>query len=170
MKRRAVPRGSLLFVILAAFIVSILVYRSRFLFGLLWENGRRDAVVPSEFFSAASEREWNVTAIIPKIIHQTYKTEEIPEHWMAGQKAVKELQPDWEYMVLSLFPSLSLENDMARNKLTKPSSGQTTKLTPSSHPTTLPSSPPTIPTTIPFNALTLSAISSSITTAVSISI
>lgn len=102
MRRRYAPRGTLLFVLLAALIVSILAHRSRFLFGLLLENGRRDAVFPSELLSPTSDRQWNGTAVIPKIIHQTYKTEEIPEHWKAGQKAAKEFHPDWEYKVLSL--------------------------------------------------------------------
>jgi mannosyltransferase OCH1-like enzyme len=104
------------------------------------ENDRRDAVFPSEFLGAANERELNLTALIPKIIHQTYKTEEIPEHWMAGQQAVQELHQDWEYMVISLFPFLLLEyEESIRKRLIKSSSGQTTKLTPSSHPTTPPS-------------------------------
>jgi hypothetical protein len=171
MKRRAVSRGSLLFVFLAAFTVLVLAYRSRFLLGLIWEHGRRDAVFPSEVLSAANEREWNVTVVIPKIIHQTYKTEEIPEHWMAGQQAVKELHPDWEYMVKSFFPFLLLEDEESiRKRLIKSSSGQTTKLTPSSHPTTPPSCQPTTPTTTRSSAPTLSAISFSTTMAASMSI
>ncbi len=34
---------------------------------------------------------------IPKIIHQTWKTEEIPTKWIPYQQRVKELHPDWEY-------------------------------------------------------------------------
>src|SRR5688572_12561292 len=34
---------------------------------------------------------------IPKIIHQTWKEEAIPEKWKAYQKKVKRLHPDWEY-------------------------------------------------------------------------
>ncbi|KAE9367734.1 glycosyltransferase family 32 protein [Stipitochalara longipes BDJ] len=98
MIRRPASRGSLVFVLVVAFVVSILVHRSRFLFGLLLVDGRRDAVFPSELLSSTSEREWNETAVIPKIIHQTYKTEDsIPEHWRVGQQAVKELHPNWEY-------------------------------------------------------------------------
>ncbi|KAN0095421.1 glycosyltransferase family 32 protein [Hyaloscypha variabilis] len=98
MIRRPASRGSLLFILLVLFTVSLLVHRSRFLFGLLLEDGGRDAVFPSELLSPASEREWNETAVIPKIIHQTYKTaDNIPEHWRAGQQAVKELHSDWEY-------------------------------------------------------------------------
>ena len=34
----------------------------------------------------------------PKIIHQTYKTINIPEHWKISQKKWKELHPDYTYM------------------------------------------------------------------------
>mgnify|MGYP003201655246 CR=1 FL=1 len=35
--------------------------------------------------------------LIPKIIHQTYKTTDIPEHWKEGQRKCIELHPDYEY-------------------------------------------------------------------------
>jgi hypothetical protein len=92
----------LLFVFFVAFVVLILLYRSRFLLGLLSEDGKADAVFPSEILTPSSETGWNEMVLIPRIIHQTYKTEEIPEHWRKGQQAVKELHPatDWEYMVI----------------------------------------------------------------------
>jgi mannosyltransferase OCH1-like enzyme len=34
---------------------------------------------------------------IPKIIHQTWKTENVPWKWKLYQKKVKQLHPDWEY-------------------------------------------------------------------------
>ncbi len=34
----------------------------------------------------------------PKIIHQTYKTTNLPEHWKISQIKWKELHPDYEYM------------------------------------------------------------------------
>jgi len=37
--------------------------------------------------------------LIPKIIHQTYKNEDLPEHWKNAQNAVKYYHPDYEYMV-----------------------------------------------------------------------
>jgi hypothetical protein len=89
-------------------IVTILLYRSRFLFGLLFENGSRDAIYPSSIIASTSETKQNQAQLIPKIIHQTYRTEDIPEHWKEGQKALKELHPDWQYMVfLLLVPALS---------------------------------------------------------------
>jgi len=35
--------------------------------------------------------------MIPKLIHQTAKTAEVPEKWRPYQKTVQELHPDWTY-------------------------------------------------------------------------
>lgn len=35
--------------------------------------------------------------MIPKIIHQTWKTKEIPKKWLAFEQKVKTLNPNWEY-------------------------------------------------------------------------
>lgn len=80
------------------FIVSIILHRSRFLFGLLFEGGFRDAIPLPSVSSNDTQLAPGLAQLIPKIIHQTYKTEDIPEHWRAGQQAVKDLHPDWEYM------------------------------------------------------------------------
>lgn len=40
-----------------------------------------------------------VPLIIPKIIHQTYKTVDIPEHWKEGQQRCKDLHPDYKYIL-----------------------------------------------------------------------
>ncbi|CDH14140.1 related to Mannosyl phosphorylinositol ceramide synthase SUR1 [Zygosaccharomyces bailii ISA1307] len=37
--------------------------------------------------------------LIPKIIHQTYKTSEIPEHWKEGRQKCIDLHPDYEYIL-----------------------------------------------------------------------
>lgn len=37
--------------------------------------------------------------IIPKIIHQTYKTEDIPEHWKEGRQKCLDLHPEYEYIL-----------------------------------------------------------------------
>lgn len=37
--------------------------------------------------------------MIPKIIHQTYKTVEIPEIWQEGQQKCKDLNPDYQYIL-----------------------------------------------------------------------
>ncbi len=35
--------------------------------------------------------------MIPKIIHQTWKTGQVPKKWLSFVRKVKELNPDWEY-------------------------------------------------------------------------
>lgn len=37
--------------------------------------------------------------LIPKIIHQTYKTEDIPSQWIESQKKCKDLHPDYKYIL-----------------------------------------------------------------------
>lgn len=37
--------------------------------------------------------------LIPKILHQTYKTVEIPEHWKEGRQRCIDLHPDYEYIL-----------------------------------------------------------------------
>jgi hypothetical protein len=115
---RSVRRCFLLFVLLVVCVVLILLHRSRFLLGLLFEDGKGDAVFPSELLRPSSEMRWNETAVIPRIIHQTYKTTEIPEHWKEGQQAVRKLHPNWDYMVC--FPPLSLPFYLIPTRLTKP--------------------------------------------------
>src|ERR1700712_4771507 len=95
---RSNRRGAILLILLL-FTFLVFLHRSRYLIALLFENGGEDAVYPSTILSPASEININSTQLIPKIIHQTYKTTVIPEHWRAGQQAVIDLHPDWEYMV-----------------------------------------------------------------------
>lgn len=43
-----------------------------------------------------------------KIIHQTWKTYDIPEHWKISQQKWKELYPDWEYKLWTDKDNLQL--------------------------------------------------------------
>lgn len=43
---------------------------------------------------------------VPKILHQTWKTREIPEKWQAAQKSCVELHPDYEYRLWTDADSL----------------------------------------------------------------
>jgi len=86
-------RISLLFYFVA-FVVLVLLHRSRYLIGLLFEDGGRDSISPSDVPSENT----TLPLLIPKIIHQTYKNEDLPEHWKNAQNAVKYYHPDYEYM------------------------------------------------------------------------
>ena len=93
---RTPRRGALAFLLFVVFTVLIILYRSRFLFGLLIESGARYAISDIDF----ADNAYSATPqLIPKIIHQTYKTDAVPKNWQAGQQAVKDLHPDYEYMV-----------------------------------------------------------------------
>jgi len=85
--------------------VTLLLHRSRLLFGLLFEDGAADTIYSSERSPADSNATF--TQLIPKIIHQTYKDHDIPPRWRAGQQAVKDLHPDWEYMFWTDTSALS---------------------------------------------------------------
>ena len=36
-------------------------------------------------------------AVVPNIIHQTWKTAEVPEKWAAAQRSCRDMHPDYEY-------------------------------------------------------------------------
>lgn len=55
-------------------------------------NPPRDRVTGLEVHDGKPE-------LIPKIIHQTYKTEDIPEQWKESQKKCIDLHPDYEYIL-----------------------------------------------------------------------
>lgn len=87
-------RGAFMFIIFLTLTVLILLHRSRYLIGLLFENGGRDAVITSDLPENST-----LPLLIPKIIHQTYKNTELPEHWKEAQNALKFYHPDYEYKV-----------------------------------------------------------------------
>lgn len=38
---------------------------------------------------------------IPKIIMQTWKTKDVPDHWKASQRGIKRHMPDWKYVLMT---------------------------------------------------------------------
>jgi mannosyltransferase OCH1-like enzyme len=64
---------------------------------LLVVDGSEDAIsraeLPAPNSTAINER----PQLIPKIIHQTYVNDSIPQHWQAPQKSCIDLHPDYEY-------------------------------------------------------------------------
>ncbi|QPG75304.1 hypothetical protein FOA43_002655 [Brettanomyces nanus] len=85
-------------------IAAFLLYCSLDLLLLPLDDLTKDALLDSELNSADDKIE--KPAIIPKIIHQTYKTEDVPEIWRAGQQRCKDLHPEYEYILWT--------DDMAR--------------------------------------------------------
>jgi mannosyltransferase OCH1-like enzyme len=83
---------------LIVLIILCLIVRSVFtLLALLFEDEFADAIPASEIRSA------NYTGIkppiIPKIIHQTYKHNDIPGVWKDAQQSCVDLHPDYKYIV-----------------------------------------------------------------------
>lgn len=80
-----------------AAIVLFLLYCSYDLISLLFDNSFEDSFVSTELNPL--DGKLDKTLLIPKIIHQTYKTEQIPETWKPGQQACVDLHPDYQYIL-----------------------------------------------------------------------
>jgi mannosyltransferase OCH1-like enzyme len=80
-------------------ILSLLIRSVSTLLSLLVEDAAADAIHRSELPSPNSSLIETRPQIIPKIIHQTYKNETIPEVWLEAQKSCIDLHPDYEYIV-----------------------------------------------------------------------
>lgn len=92
-------RGLLIFVLINLLILFLLIHRVSTLLSLLFENAAADAIHRAELPLPNSTLVEQLPQIIPKIIHQTYKNEAIPEVWVDAQQSCIELHPDYEYIV-----------------------------------------------------------------------
>lgn len=101
-------RGLLIFVLANLLILSFLVRSVSTLLSLLVEDAAADAIHRAELPSPNSSLIEQRPQIIPKIIHQTYKNETIPEVWVEAQRTCIDLHPDYEYIVCSYFQSPDL--------------------------------------------------------------
>jgi mannosyltransferase OCH1-like enzyme len=99
-------RGLLIFCLVNLLILSLLVRSVSTLLALLVEDAAADAIHRAELPSPNSSLIEQRPQIIPKIIHQTYKNETIPEVWVEAQQSCIDLHPDYEYIVRScIFPT-----------------------------------------------------------------
>lgn len=92
-------RGLLIFLVAFLVLVSFLVRSVFTLLSLLIEDASADAIHRAELPSPNSSLIETRPQIIPKIIHQTYKNESIPEVWKEAQRSCIDLHPDYEYIV-----------------------------------------------------------------------
>ena len=92
-------RALAVFLIFNALIVALLVRRVFTLLTLLVEDGAADAIHSAELPAPNSPLIDNLPQIIPKIIHQTYVNESVPEHWREAQRSCIDLHEDYEYKV-----------------------------------------------------------------------
>ncbi|KAF2128344.1 glycosyltransferase family 32 protein [Dothidotthia symphoricarpi CBS 119687] len=90
-------RGITIFLLVTVVVLGFAVHSVWTLLGLLLATGREDAIVRGELPAPNSGTINDRTQLIPKIIHQTYINESIPDHWKGPQQTCIDLHPDYEY-------------------------------------------------------------------------
>merc|ERR1711939_575072 len=92
-------RGTIVFLVINLIIIGFLLNAFSTLISLLFQSGAADAIHRAEIPAPGSDMIENRTQLIPKIIHQTYINESIPERWQAGQQSCIDLHGDYEYIL-----------------------------------------------------------------------
>lgn len=90
-------RGTAIFLIINLVIIGFLTNACSTLISLLFEDASADAITRAEIPAPDSDLIDKQKHLIPKIIHQTYINDSIPEKWKAGQQSCIELHKDYEY-------------------------------------------------------------------------
>jgi len=101
----------LIFLLLNVLVLGFLVRQVWTLMSLLVVDGSDDAISRAELPAPNSDMIEKMPQIIPKIIHQTYKNESIPEVWQEAQKSCIEMHKDYEYKVRETVGLSSSRND-----------------------------------------------------------
>ena len=87
----------LLLILILSVILGLALYLVSTLIALLFETGYSNAISPE---SLPARQQWSEERRpIPKIIHQTWKNETIPEAWSIAQYSCVDLHPDYQYIV-----------------------------------------------------------------------
>lgn len=90
-------RGILIFIVATIFVLGIAVNHVWTLLQLLVVDGSEDAISRAELPAPNSPAINSQPQLIPKIIHQTYVNDSVPEHWKGPQQSCRDLHPDYEY-------------------------------------------------------------------------
>lgn len=104
-------KNVIIFLLVTVAVLGFAVHHVWILLSLLFVDGSEDAIsraeLPAPKSGAISER----PQLIPKIIHQTYINESLPEHWKGPQKSCLDLHPDYEYRVCdAMWLAMTKEN------------------------------------------------------------
>ena len=87
------------FLLILLLIVGYALHSVSTLLALLVEDASADAIHRSELPAPNSTLIDQRPQKIPKIIHQTYINESVPEHWREAQSSCIDLHEDYEYKV-----------------------------------------------------------------------
>lgn len=98
-------RGLAIFLTVNLLIIAFLVRSVFTLLTLLIEDGSADAIHSPEIPAPNSPSIDNMPQLIPKIIHQTYVNDSVPEHWREAQRSCIDLHEDYEYKVSDMVGS-----------------------------------------------------------------
>ncbi|KAM0796736.1 nucleotide-diphospho-sugar transferase [Usnea florida] len=90
-------RGLAIFLTINCLIIIFLIRSVFTLLTLLVEDGSADAIHSADIPPPDSPRINDRPQLIPKIIHQTYIDENVPERWREAQKSCVDLHEDYEY-------------------------------------------------------------------------
>ncbi|KAJ4302735.1 CSG1/SUR1-like protein [Kalmusia sp. IMI 367209] len=90
-------RGVTIFLVATVIVLGFAVHHVWTLLELLVVDGREDAILRAELPAPNSGAISELPQMIPKIIHQTYINDSIPEHWKGPQQSCIDLHPDYEY-------------------------------------------------------------------------
>lgn len=86
---------TVVFLVILAAVLCFILTQIWTLLSLLVVNGAEDRIARTELDEFASDNRG--PPVIPKIIHQTYKNETIPEVWREAHQSCLDLHPDYEY-------------------------------------------------------------------------
>ncbi|MCJ1393804.1 hypothetical protein MMC18_006680 [Xylographa bjoerkii] len=92
-------RSVLIFLVINLLVIAFLVRSVFTLITLLTETGDADAITRGEIPAPQSPSIDSRPQLIPKIIHQTYINETIPERWREPVQQCLEMHEDYEYQL-----------------------------------------------------------------------
>ncbi len=71
----------------------------KILFGLVWAAScSAEQILPAHKSRQHMSSKDESKPTVPKIIHQSWKDEHVPERFLKWQESWKRTHPDWEYM------------------------------------------------------------------------
>ena len=92
-------RGMIVFLVFNLVLLGFILNSVFTLITLLFEDCTADAIRPYDIPAPSSDLIDQRPKLIPKIIHQTWRNETIPERWSEAQQSCIKIHSDYEYKV-----------------------------------------------------------------------